>query len=141
MDKFQEKVTSMTAKEIILTMIEAVKNPVIKLNFDTFLRVDNGICYGCAATNTICKISNHIFTTDVLFTGRARVIKTSVVFYSNFEDAIDYLRRGDIEIFNEIADEVGFATIESDGMALPTLTNENYLDNLEPYYKLAEMQK
>lgn len=67
---FKQKVQSMTAKEIIMAMVESlIPPPLIKVDMGTFgtteitkpatkflgwtLRKAESICFGCAATNTI----------------------------------------------------------------------------------------
>lgn len=145
MKTFEEKVKAMSAKQIIETMIEAVKNPVVKLDFDDFGSASSGKCYGCAATNTLCKISGVKFTVKSVNTvrDRAEAVNGERDFVNSFENAIDSLRCGNVTSYNRIAEIRGFAQIaydkEVDG-ALPLLGNHNYLKNLEPYVRLAAKQ-
>jgi len=58
---FEKRIKSMSAKEIILTMVESLRNPVTEINMDTYGRAvlkhtGEIVCYGCAATNTILKL-------------------------------------------------------------------------------------
>jgi len=139
---FEEKVKSMTAKEIIMSMVEGLKNPSVKVDFTTFGVDFYGVCYGGATTNTICKISGIVFGPDTIGSRymRSSALKTRFEFFYKFENALDYLRCGDIYNYNQMAKEIGFAQIKKPRFKLPELDNDNYLDNLEPYIKLAEAQ-
>ena len=141
---FETVVRAMTAKEIIMAMIEALKNPVTVINMDTFGDIIEGECHGCAATNAICKISNT--TKDEFKQGLDGLLRQSygasqISFLNEFENAVDTLRRGNLQHYNEIAYGLDIAQIKIYGnMDLPELTSYNYLDNLEPYIELAESQ-
>lgn len=140
--ELENKIKSMTAKEIILAMIDSLKNPLTKIDMDSFGHVDNGICYGCAATNTICKIGdlnpNIELNADNLW--GAKYARDSR-FIEGFERAIDYLRLGSIKMYNNTASSYGFALIKSDN-SLPEIDNLNYQDSkvLEHYLELANNQ-
>lgn len=137
-----EKVQSMSAKEIIMAMVEGLKNPTTKIDMLSFGNVDNNVCYGCAATNTICNImnithkdfikANPKFTMCDLFDERNFVI--------NFERAIDCLRNGMITTYNYFAKENNFATIIGQNHSVPKLTNVYTNDDLEKYIDLANKQ-
>jgi len=60
-----EKIKSMTAKEHIMNMVEGLRNPMTVINMDTFgEKREDGVCFGCAATNSICRLIGSI---DPLF--------------------------------------------------------------------------
>ena len=140
---FKEKVQSMTAKEIIMAMVEGLQNPSIKVDMDTFGSVKGGICFGCAATNTVCKISGKVFDGyniwDVI--DRGILINSNPDFLDSFESAIDALRHGGTtDVYNSYAKDVGFATIEYNSDKLPHLTNSYTTANLQEYINLANAQ-
>lgn len=156
---FKETVQAMTAKEIIMAMVEALKEPYYKIDMNDFgcSRTINmkKTCFGCAATNTISRISGIIFTPETIdWAGRSNLIADANIgsgeypneetrFLDRFESAIDYLRRGNIDSYNDIAKDKDFATINDDlyiGVAPPYLGDEYTSEQLEEYIKLAELQ-
>ncbi len=140
---FEDKVKSMTAKEIIMNMVEALNNPSINVDMRDFGRYDeDGICFGCAATNTICRISGVIFNqTNIETYGRADSLNVDRDFMDNFEYSINQLRSGDLEFYNQFARRGGFAVITNpENLKLPILTTDSYLENLQPYVYLANSQ-
>ena len=140
---FKEKVQSMTAKEIIMAMVEGLQSPAVKVDMDTFGSVKGGICFGCAATNTVCKISGKVFDGyniwDVI--DRGILINSDPDFLDLFESAIDALRQGGTTaIYNSYAKDAGFATIEYNSDRLPFLTKTYTPANLQAYIILANAQ-
>lgn len=140
---FKEKVQSMSAKEIIETMVEALKNPITKISMVTYGYVENNICYGCAATNTICKIENIDYDSLLLVGGNySSIITTNRIFLDGFESAIDNLRRGSINDYNEYAEEFNFAVIKViPQFELPELTSYYTTDQLNTYLEFAKLQE
>ena len=148
---FKEKVQSMTAKEIILSMVEGLEKPKVKVDmnyyghtqptFYFFGLFSNTECFGCAATNAICKISGVTF--DKINIGstsaRAEAVGSDTVFFNAFEYAINALRCNDIEYYNQTAANIGIAKIVKH-VSLPYLTNKYTKVQLDQYRLLAEMQ-
>lgn len=138
-----EKIKSMTAKEHIMNMVEGLRNPMTVINMDTFgEKNEAGVCFGCAATNSICRL---IGNTDDLFpewkTGEWKYKENIAPILSGYEDCIDYLRRGDVDEYNATASYIGIATIEEvEGIYLPELTNDYTEEELLPYVALADAQ-
>lgn len=158
---FQQRVQSMTAKEIIMAMVDSLTPPQISIDMGTFgmtreiktpdtkfldFLIKRGetkrLCFGCAATNTICKISGKTFTIENVYSRqlRAEFLDTDQTFLSAFEEAIDSLRRGDIYSYNVYAATRSFAQIVGNGIHLPCLHNDYTLEQLEIYRKLANSQ-
>lgn len=138
---FKEKVQSMTAKEIIQSMIDGLKAKHIRINMNTFGDFHNNECFGCAATNTVCEISNQKFTLFNIsnIDKRSRFLSVDSEFLRNFEYAINELRLGNIIGYNQIAKRSRFATIKADKYYyLPTLTSKNWQSDLVHYQKLAD---
>lgn len=141
--KFDDKVKSLTAKEIIMTMVESLKNPVTKIDMTTFGSIRREECYGCAATNTICKLGD-VSLDDLFLMGgwpHAEGLGCDGLFLANFEAAIDFLRRGFVDDYNDCAIRSGFATIKGKYFQLPVLETYYTEKELSCYIKLAELQE
>src|SRR5690606_21457874 len=110
--EFENKVKSMTAHDIIMAMVDGLRNPRTKIDMDTFGKMEDGICYGCAATNAILSIMDANTAEEVV----AHVLNTAYMCYRSdfryqFENAIDHLRRGSVILYNQYAVQYGFAQI------------------------------
>ena len=137
-----DNIQSMTAKEIILSMVDALRNPVTEIHMTTFGVKINGICFGCASTNTICKLAN-IDPFDNLYMEMFRRynlnndIPLEATFW-RFEQSIDFLRTGNIEGYNDQAERGGFATIKKyPEERLPWLHNDYTKRELQLYEDFA----
>jgi len=157
---FEEKVKSMKASEIIMAMVEALTHPpIININMSTFGRCQittkrvffglfskkKKICFGCAATNTICQISGLTFHDERIenLEGRAQFIKTDKNFLTEFEQAIDSLRDCSVRGYNNHAVFAAFATIKfrmNSGYLLGLSSNYTN-ENLVIFKELAEIQR
>lgn len=152
---FEEKVRSMTAREIIMAMVTSLKKPpLVNVDMNTygdarmyrlfgFIPTPFKVCFGCAATNTICQIAGKKFTTKIITDDEARAdfIHSDKLFLDNFEMAIDALRRGSVQGYNGYAERISIPTVQTVPFHLPTLNN-NYTDeDLIPYVRLAEYQR
>lgn len=139
-DSFKTKVLSMTTKELVLAMINGITKQHVELDFGLFGYYKNEICFGCAATNTICEITGTTFTKDFISCNedRAKFIETDKNFLKDFEIAIDYLRQGSIKRYNGMAKFMGISQINS-SKVLPYLNNFNWKENLHYYEELAEI--
>ena len=128
---FEEKVRSLSFKEILGFLIEGLENPVYKVDMSIYAGTMAGQCVACAATNAICKIvgksfpENGFANTDV----RRRSVNSQWSFFDNFEFAINSLRRGKILSYNEKAEEIGIALCFINHK-LPELRTINYKENL-----------
>ena len=140
---FEETVKAMSAKEIIMSMVEGLQNPKVKVDMNTFGIVSQGVCYGCAATNTVCKISNKIFDEVNIWghNNRAEFIETNSIFLDYFEEAINELRQGEIYAYNFFAKQGGFALIKRPSFKnLPFLFSHYSHKELQEYIDLANEQ-
>lgn len=135
----KQKIQSMSAHDIIMAMVEGLENPVTEINMATYGDIVDDICYGCAATNAICKIGN-FEAKPFIIARKYAVRKPTESFISIFEHAIDKLRRGDIGDYNMLAKEGGFATIDRRVNNLPLLDNYYTKKDLEKYKLLAKKQ-
>jgi hypothetical protein len=150
MKTFEEKVRSMTSSDIIMAMVESlVPPPLIKIDMETFGGVfkegNKKVCFGCAATNTICKIAKKKFNTRNITERetRASYIKSDRNFLYCFEWAIDGLRKGNIRVYNNLARAGNFELIKNIAFEnnLPRLHNNYTVEDLQPYIKLAQLEK
>ncbi len=145
---FDDVVKSMSAKEIIMAMVNSlIPPPAITVDMGSFghfyMKDNEPVCYGCAATNTICKISGKVFTSEYISrTGsRALFVNASFDFLDYFEQAIDYLRQGLINNYNVYAKHVKIALISNpDNLSLPALKDDYTKEDLDAYIKLADTQ-
>lgn len=141
---FRQQILSMTAGEIIMAMVKGLEKPVTKINMATFGYSFVSTCYGCAATNTICKISGIKFTSlNINYRNyRARAVNSTENFLELFELAINELRTGDIRNYNEYAAMGKFRRIQNpNNLNLPWLTNSYTQEELDVYKKLAKVQR
>lgn len=136
---FTEKVLAMTAKEIIMAMVEGLKKPYTKIAMGSFGYRNNIDCFGCAATNTICYIDGTVNNLLPPGVEGFRIYFEYIV--NDFESAIDALRQGDITEYNIWVSRTGIAKIRKvDYISLPRLGDDYTHADLEPYIALANAQ-
>ena len=127
---------------IVDTMIKGLKKEWVQINMGAFGEVVNGVCFGCAATNTLCELMQEPFTENSIVESQRRgKIGVNESELDNFEAAIDALRCGDTDNFLsslwDIKHLFNFSLtcledIEYD-KRLPELTTDNYKENLHYY--------
>lgn len=144
---FQETVQAMSARQIIMSMVNGLLNPATKVQMRTFGYYDpeQDKCFGCAATNTIAIIAglSKVAAKDLGWYGfnPTSLDDCDRRFLDHFEYAIDSLRNGYIEGYNKYASIGGFAQItDNPNRVLPRLSTSNYRKNLTPYIALAQEQ-
>ena len=151
--------------EAIRAMIEGLKENSdredFKIDMGSFGKTDeSNICFGCAATCTLQKLSGVKFTKENIFRADRRtiainrhlsegdIILSKQLF--NFESAIDGLRTGcyiDIIYFFELYDQFHEARTKDHELfksyqSLPTLSTGSWMHNLAPYENFAtELEK
>lgn len=135
--QLEQKIRSMSAKEIVLAMLDGIKNPVTRIDMDTFGEVEDEVCYGCAATNLICKLGDFSPLEELSSLGARKYSATA--FLQAFEESIDLLRMGALHLYNINAREFVFAEIPESNHYLPEINNDNFQDPevLEEWYKFA----
>jgi hypothetical protein len=143
------RIQTMTAKEVILSMVSGLRKKHTEINMDTYGKIENGVCYGCAATNCIIEIAegekDWYFPNDTRLTISSFIQPIDLVAASvivHFETAINYLRQGDIGIYNEYEDYINIPTIHVpvDFPELPLLENDYTEEDLLVYEQLANAQ-
>ena len=147
---FEEKVRSMTGKEIMQAMIDGLNKPWLTVEMSTygsssetklFGIFSKTVCFGCAATNTICEIVQKKFTGKNInsFEFRAESINSDQGFLDSFESALNDLRRGRIDWYNIGAENENFNTIRVlDNFELPVLETDNYKELLPIYQQYCD---
>jgi hypothetical protein len=155
--KFRNTVTGMSAVDLLKVLKEVLINPVTELDMDTFGNITNGVCYGCLATNAICKIANISvdmlrYKDDVFYydtecrittrmkSGNPELKKgtriTDLEYLSIFENYIDDIRRLNFRNMYEYNKRLGIERINFGNMNLSsnkieftsiTLDSLNYL--------------
>lgn len=149
---FKKLVQAMTAKEIIMAMVNGLRNNNarnLEINMSAFAELDEGVCCGCAATASILEICDVEAEWQDLIEEGAETLqvlgnvildgKDDYEFLSNFENAINELRQGDITYYNVIASIIGIAKIKQTRI-VPYLYSSDYFIYLDEYEKLAEEQ-
>lgn len=139
--QFETKVKSMTSHDIIMSMVDGLRQPRTEIDMGTFGDMEGSICYGCAATNAILHImnANEEEVKDHIYGWESFANRPSAVYI--FESAIDRLRRGMVDLYNQYAMDGGFAPITPiPGQELPWLDDDYTEEELEEYEKLAEYQ-
>lgn len=137
---FENKVKSMTAHDIIMAMVEGLRNPRTKIDMGTYGKMEEGICYGCAATNAVLHIME---ANEEEVVGHILECENEIYddFLFKFERAIDYLRGGNVDNYNGYAAYHGFALITPiPGIELPCLDDNYTEEQLKEYEILAKYQ-
>ena len=138
---FEQKVKTMSAHDIIMAMVEGLRNPKTKIDMSTFGEIRREVCYGCAVTNAILHIIDADENEVKSHVTRRSAYAFSGSFLSEFESAIDYLRMGYAHYYNSCAMQAGFAQITPmPGQKLPYLDDDYTEAQLQEYEKLAKYQ-
>lgn len=138
--EFENKVKSMNAHDIIMAMVEGLRNPRTEIDMHTFGEIHSGICYGCAATNTVLHIMEANTQQKVIKHMRAFNHYISY-FFDQFQLAINCIRCGDVNIYNYHARNCDCATIKPiPGQDLPYLWHDYTEEELDEFVKLAKYQ-
>ncbi len=143
---FKKKVQAMKASEIVQAMIDGLKKEWVEVNMGSYGHTERGICYGCAATNTICQITKHKFTPAEMndfynLKGKKNYINS---FLSNFESSVNALRTGNINYFNDCAQTIDIKPIplsllKKAKLELPYLNTNSYKIKISKYQELADL--
>ena len=142
----ESKIRKMFVSDIILHMIESLKNPSTKIAMRTYgMKDNNKVCYGCASTNFICglykiDISKNLPNFENTEHGFSNIgIFKNKEFVGLFELAINDLRNGFLEEFNSIMSYLSLDTIPDKFLDedLPRLKSNYSLKQLNDYRKFA----
>lgn len=131
---FKETVLAMKHWQIVDAMLEGLKDPVVKVDMNSYGHIQNGICYGCAATNAVCKIAGKVPDFPKIESGSMDCYSEAVVSFDNkiipkfqkplmayqakslgvdekfiecFEEAIDALRQCDLVEYSFLLELIG----------------------------------
>lgn len=157
---FEHKVRSMTPYEIAMSMVTGLQKPVTFIDMSSFGHVKDGVCFGCAATNTIAKIEGFDETQIQKYlpdenkldlfdaTGFSNVTKrvetkkiANTQFIRTFEYAIDQLRMCQFEKANTFLKDINLPVFKIPiFILLPFLSNEYRKEDLLQWRKFARYQ-
>jgi hypothetical protein len=145
-----------SVSDIILAMTEGLKKEWVKIDMQTYGAVYKKVCFGCAATNTLCQLMGEPFNASNInnLKSRREKVNFGIDWYTLkvFEMSLDNLRLGRSREFIhhliEIEKEIGIK-IETDRLIsimnkinLPELDTDDYKKNLHFYEKIAaELKK
>jgi len=146
--------------DIVDTMVKGLKKEWVTVNMDTYGMSSGEICFGCAATNTLCELMQRPFTPGEveLETKRTKAINygISMIDVHYFERAINSLRLADLGAFLDylemIEDTTGVVITPSVkskvtsyirnwhffARLLPKLHTQNYKIDLKYYEKFRD---
>lgn len=147
--------SKMTTSDVIRIMIEGLENPLTdEIDMSTFGSKIGETCYGCAATNTICRMLDVQPKDTFDSNGNAKYgdgYDNPMSLYDTlhaFEIAIDELRQGNLKRYN---DAIRISSIGLNNLLIPEefvdtahlqcLTSRNYQNHLDEYQDFAEMLK
>lgn len=134
-EQLEDKLVSLSAKEIIMAMVNGLRKKHTNIDMTTYGRVVSGVCYGCAATNCIIEATGIDPFEEICITSN---LGSSKGILYKFESAVDSLRKGCVSDFNSIWN---YAEIyRSEGLCLPYLYSCYTEYELEQYERLAEEQ-
>lgn len=144
---FEEIVRSLTAKELILTMVRGLEAERFHIDMGSYGHVAWGTCFGCAATSAVLEIAvDRITPKDAcsVWTSLSNKLGCSTDYLKSFEKSVDYIRSGTLRSYNASTERVyaGLPLIEyPENITLPALTSYSWKRDLETYRKLAEYQE
>jgi hypothetical protein len=136
-------------------MIRGLEKEWVNVDMQSYGYEENNLCFGCAATNTLCELMGEPFNENNIISLQSRRKKVNFGIDShtlgNFEMGLDHLREARTEDFlyclEQIEKKTGIKIEEekimviADKVYLPILTNENYKINLRHYEVFAEALK
>lgn len=122
---FEKKVKAMSFKQIVKAMVAGLRNRHTSINMETYGTAIDGVCWGCAATNTICEIAQTKIPADMIsYVGdRAIFLRAEHDFLIRFENAIDHLRTGYVESYSKAAAIIGIQPAPPNYQPGPHLSN------------------
>lgn len=132
-ERFLQQLRELGPSGIIMAMVNGLKSRHVKVDMNTYGQTDkSGVCFGCAATNTICELTGIVFSEENIGDfDRSEYLNISLDLLSDFEEMIDDLRRGNTITFNYFAERYNIPTISTE--------IKKYLPYLNTYYKDEEL--
>ena len=128
--------------DIVDTMIKGLKKEWVKVDMASYGYSEKGVCFGCAATNTLCELTQESFTEyNIEEDARGKALFITYAELDSFERAINELRQGHADFFLSHLYDIGHLLSFSlpNIMAieynkhLPLLTTITYNDYLHHY--------
>ena len=151
-----EQVKGMRSYEIVRVMVKSLREPWTDgLDMSSYGYVASGVagellCFGCAATNTLCELNNRKFPGFAVVdrTSRAQFLRVRLKDLKLFEDAIDALRCGHLSRYNDcmslLCGDTSTTLIPEHMICdmeeyLPVLYTSYSEEHLVPYEHLADL--
>lgn len=141
-NSFKETVQAMTGKEIVMAMVNGLRKKHVKINMMSYGHKDDGVCYGCAATNAICEILGRVPEMgewargeDYSVIRKRSIDATDVHFVALFESSIDDLRSACFDMYNNGASALGLPKLPEPAfeLPLPYLSNDYTEEDLQKW--------
>lgn len=160
LSKLAETILSLSITQILEIFIHSLRKPrTDKVEMSKWYTENEGVCYGCAATNLICELGN-LNPREVFYKHPFSEITPTTLYYpyyrdldliAYFEDAINDLRWGNLASYNAILCDTDIAkfpeeivSIHTDAVPLPLIETLNGVvdeESLKPYEELLELLK
>lgn len=136
---FEDKVRSMTGKEIVMSMVNGLLNGYYTVDMGTFGNSNGRTCFGCAATHAITEISKVKFDDSNISgcTNKSIAIGCDSSFLDSFECAINKLRSRNISGYNLHARCIGIAQLPYSQKDLPLLASQSWKKDIQAYIDYA----
>lgn len=146
--EIEAKIKSLTPKEMIMFMVSGLRNRHTIIAMSTYgYKNQDGICYGCAATNTLCELGLDKEKLGSYSGGHGFHHRYSSQIVSRFENLIDYLRNGEennLSGFNNACDGFKLKNLKLKfgfGEKLPCLEDNYTEEQLQVYERFANFQE
>lgn len=122
--------------DAVLAMVAGLRNPDTEIDMCTFGNAVDGVCYGCAATNTLAHLGGIHWTPETIhWNGRQKEVPLGENTLDSFEAAIDFLRCGHIGAFANKLSVCYGEEIDLPHTWLPTLGDDYTSQELDEYEK------
>lgn len=132
------RLTELKPSVVIRAMINGLRKQHVKVKMSVFGYYEDGVCFGCAATNALCEIKGEKFIGKEINKRNSRAMFMNIdrTEIARFEISVDALRRGmvrdyDYDMDTHIPEDI------SRYIHLPCLNTHDWQDNLGPYEELA----
>ena len=151
-----KKVKTLTASDIIRIMVKSLRKPWVQVDMSSWggWGRDNKnkiICYGCAATNTLCELLGEAIPNSHIYSSfhRAQFAQVRRWWLDTFEVAINRLRVGDLHSYNSFIKSIAKSAVIPETLVenysyitpipLPEIENDYTEQDLQAYEYLADV--
>jgi hypothetical protein len=149
-----DKIKALTPKQFVMAMVDGLRARYAIVDMGSYGYIEDGLCYGCAATNAIAKVNGSLYPIDEVKIN-VNHFRTSFDWYhatiSNdpgnesfivtIEQAYNCLRVADIFMCNFYLDRVGLFNLNYEMLSLVHLHNDYTEEDLQTYVDYANSQE